>query len=79
MLLVTFASLDQLRRFVCEMPINKDYEFTANTANQWDKFQCVELVENHRQGADHENANLLNRVRTDDQTEVDNEILTERV
>ena len=62
--ILAFGDFCQLRpvmgRFVCEMPINKDYEFTANTANQWDKFQCVELVEHHRQGADHEYANLLN-------------------
>lgn len=39
----------------------------------------IELVENHRQGADHEYANLLNRVRTGDHTDVDNAILTKRV
>ena len=42
-------------------------------------FQCVELVKNHRQGKDHEYADLLNRARTGDHTKEDMELLKSRV
>ena len=45
----------------------------------WQKFECINLEINHRQGEDKEYANILNRIRTGDQTADDIEKLKERV
>ena len=81
--ILAFGDFCQLRpvkgRFVFEPPINPSFKITNNFASRWDMFQCVELVENHRQGKDHEYADLLNRARTGDHTDEDKELLETRV
>ena len=81
--ILAFGDFCQLRpvkgRFVFEVPINKDFRTTNNFGSRWDMFQCVELVKNHRQGKDHEYADLLNRARTGDHTKEDMELLKSRV
>ena len=81
--ILAFGDFCQLRpvkgRFVFETPINENFKTTNNFGCRWDMFQCVELVENHRQGKDHEYADLLNRARTGDHTKEDMELLKSRV
>ena len=70
-----FGDLMQLQpvraNWIFEAP--RDPKFARSHAIQplWDLFEPYELRKNHRQGADKEYADLLNRVRFGKQTEVD--------
>ena len=47
--------------------------------NLWDKFRVIELTHNHRQAEDWEYAELLNRIRWNEQTEEDLMTLATRI
>ena len=78
-----FGDMMQLKpcmgRFICEEPSNQDFKATYHLNSRWEMFGCVALEKNHRQGKDKSYADLLNRLRTADQTEEDIKLLRTRV
>ena len=78
-----FGDMMQLKpclgRFICEEPSNQDFKATYHLNSRWEMFSCVALEKNHRQGKDKSYADLLNRLRTADQTEEDIKLLRTRV
>ena len=45
----------------------------------WEKFECINLEINHRQGEDNDYANMLNRIRVGEETSEDIDKLKDRV
>ena len=78
-----FGDLYQLQppkaRYVFQPPINKEHALAHSLRDLWKLFTVVNLEENHRQGEDKVYGDLLNRVRTGDQTDDDIALLNTRV
>ena len=78
-----FGDLYQLQppkaRYVFDEPTNKEHALSYRLRNLWRLFTVINLEENHRQGEDKVYADLLNRVRTAEQTEEDIAALQTRV
>jgi len=78
-----FGDILQLKpvmgRFIFEKPMCSDYNLSHLIDPLWQKFQAILLVQNHRQGEDFMYADILNRIRTGEQTEEDCRILEQRV
>ena len=55
-------------RYVFDKPIQEQYLPTYFSDPLWEKFQCISLTINHRQGEDREYAEMLNRIRVGEQT-----------
>ena len=68
-----------LGRFIFEQPICSDYHLSFTIDPLWRKFEVILLTHNHRQGEDRPYAEILNRIRTGDQTEEDYAVLEGRV
>merc|ERR1712016_416057 len=66
-------------RYVFQEPNNKEHALSHSLRNLWRLFSVINLEENHRQGEDKVNGDLLNRVRTGDQTEDDVALLQTRI
>ena len=77
MAILLFGDLCQLRpikgRFIFEKSHNKtdDEIGLQELAPLWDQFTTLTLEKNHRQGSDGEYADLLNKIRKGEQTDVD--------
>ena len=56
---------------MCRYYTNPDFQATNALDPRWKLFQSVLLEKHHRQGQDGNYADILNRVRTGDQTEED--------
>lgn len=78
-----FGDLYQLQppkaRYVFQPPTNKEHALAHSLRDLWKLFTVVTLEENHRQGEDKIYGDLLNRVRTGDQTDEDIALLRTRV
>ena len=78
-----FGDLYQLQppkaRYVFQPPVNKEHALAHLLRDLWKLFTVVNLEENHRQGEDKIYGDLLNRVRTGDQTDEDIALLNTRV
>ena len=78
-----FGDILQLKpvmgRYIFQEPLCADYLLCHTIDPLWLKFQVLLLTHNHRQGEDRKYAEILNRLRTGDQTEEDNNILQQRV
>ena len=80
-----FGDLMQLQpimgSWIFAEPRTKDGKFneTHTLAPRWKMFSCVLLEKNHRQGADKEYANLLNKIRVGDFNPQDLQPLRERI
>ena len=78
-----FDDIMQLRpvkaRWIFDGPSNPQFALSYSVRSLWELFQVVELKINHRQGDDHDYADLLNRVRLGKHTENDIQILQSRV
>ena len=66
-------------RYIFDEPINQDYKLEYQLGLHWEAFEVIILEENHRQGEDHEYADMLNRFRIGQQTEKDMQRLQTRV
>ena len=65
--------------FIFAKPICTDYHPSYMIRSLWRQFEVVLLRTNHRQGADREYADILNRVRTADMTAEDITVLQTRI
>ena len=78
-----FGDMMQLKpcmgRYICDEPINKEFQITHRMKSRWSMFDSLTLEVNHRQGKDKPYADLLNRVRVGKQTEEDIKQLNTRV
>ena len=78
-----FGDLLQIKpvkgRYIFQEPKCPDFNLAHSVKPHWNCFQIVNLEENHRQGNDKTYADMLNRIRVDDQTEEDMELLRKRV
>ena len=78
-----FGDMMQLRpvmgRYICEEPINSEFQITYRTQSRWHMFDSIILEVNHRQGEDKVYADLLNRVRVGEQTQEDINVLKTQV
>ena len=81
--LVCFGDLMQLKpclgRYICDKPSNPEFHVTHYLQSRWLMLKVLNLETNHRQGEDKSYADMLNRIRTGDQTEEDIEKLKTRV
>ena len=70
-----------LGRHIFQKPKCSDYHPAFGDGNDtlWRSFQVIILTENHRQGKDHEFAEMLNRIRVGKQTKADMDRLKARV
>ena len=79
----SFGDITQLKpclgRYSFERPSNPDFHITHLLQSRWKMLQVINLTTNHRQGNDKTYADLLNRVRTGDQTPDDLDLLQTRV
>ena len=66
-------------RYIFEEPKSESFKIGNVVSPHWDKFNIVNLVENHRQGNDKFYADILNRIRTGNQTVEDIQELEKRV
>ena len=70
--LFCFGDLLQIKpvrgRYIFEEPKSESFKIGNVVSPHWDKFNIVNLVENHRQGNDKFYADILNRIRTGNQT-----------
>ena len=66
-------------RFIMQCPSNQQFALVYEIDSLWHKFQCILLETNHRQGEDKPYADMLNRIRTGQETAVDIDKLKERV
>ena len=76
------AQLPAVRgRAAYEKPIEVEYHLAYGDGSEslWRNFQAIFLTENHRQGNDQTYAEVLNRIRVGEQTEVDVDLLRTRV
>ena len=80
---LVFGDMMQLRpiqgRYICEEPKNQEFQISHEIAPKWKMFKSLILEKNHRQGRDKPYAELLNRVRTGNQTPEDLEQLRSRI
>ena len=78
-----FGDMMQLKpcmgHYICDEPINKEFKIVHAMKPRWQLFKSLILEKNHRQGNDRPYAELLNRIRTGDQTAQDIELLKTRV
>ena len=65
--------------FIFEQPKSATYNLPHLIDPLWQKFKVLFLNQNHRQGEDRAYAEILNRIRTGEQTEADCNILKQRV
>ena len=65
--------------FIFEKPTCKDYLLAHLCGKHWKAFDVITLEENHRQGEDHDYAEVLNRIRVGQQTCEDISMLETRV
>ena len=68
-----------LGRRIFTQPQNPDYHEYFENYSLWHNFSSVNLIQNHRQGNNKTYADLLNRMRIDELTEEDFELLESRV
>ena len=66
-------------RYIFEQPLCADYHLPHMIDPLWNKFQVLLLTHNHRQGEDFLYAEILNRVRSGQQTDEDCRVLEKRV
>ena len=66
-------------RYIFQQPLCSDYHLSDTLDPLWEKFQVLMLTHNHRQGKDRAYADILNRMRTGDLTDMDCHILRQRV
>ena len=66
-------------RYIMQHPRNEQFDLSCQLDPLWQKFECINLEINHRQGEDKEYADMLNRIRIGQETAVDVEKLRERV
>ena len=66
-------------RYIFLAPSNSQFFLTSQMEPLWEKFECINLEINHRQGEDKEYASILNRIRIGQETAEDIEKLKERV
>ena len=80
---LAFGDLMQLPpimgRNVFEEPLNDEFLITHRLNPRWQMFKSILLEKNHRQGKDKSYAEILNRIRTNEQTEDDIRTLESRV
>ena len=78
-----FGDMMQLKpcmgRYICDEPINPDFQITHRIKSRWRMFKSLILELNHRQGEDRPYADLLNRVRVGKMTQEDLDLLETRV
>ena len=78
-----FGDIMQMRpvkgRYIMQQPRSEQFDLSYQLDPLWQKFQCINLEINHRQGEDKEYADILNRIRIGQETALDVEKLTERV
>lgn len=78
-----FGDILQLKpvmgKYVFDLPTSQNYHASFYIDNLWNTFKVVQLLTNHRQGEDHAYADVLNRIRSGNQTEDDYAILQQRV
>ena len=78
-----FGDLMQLKpvmgNWIFQDPRHEDYLQAHLTEPRWQKFKCLVLEKNHRQGKDKQYADILNRIRIGQQTDEDKKILESRV
>ena len=78
-----FGDMMQLQpvmgRYICDKPINIDFQMTYRLESRWHMFESLTLEINHRQGEDKPYADLLNRVRVGKHTPEDMDLLRTRV
>ena len=56
-------------RYVFDKPIQEEQYFTRYLIDPlWERFKCMSLTINHRQGKDREYAEMLNRIRVGEQS-----------
>ena len=68
-----------LGRYIFELPSNPDFHITYLLQSRWKMLEVINLTTNHRQGNDKTYADLLNRIRTGDQTFEDLKLLETRL
>ena len=66
-------------RYIFLTPRDKQFQLSHEIDPLWNRFQYIDLKENHRQGEDKDWADMLNRIRVGKETESDISILKERV
>ena len=66
-------------KFIFEDPRSPQFSLTNEIDPLWRKFDVINLEINHRQGEDKTYANILNRIRTGDETQEDIEELKAQV
>ena len=66
-------------RYIFLNPRNSQFLLTSEIDPLWEKFECINLEINHRQGEDKEYANMLNRIRIGEEADEDIRKLKERV
>ena len=66
-------------RYIFLSPRDKQFILSHEIDPLWNKFEYIDLKENHRQGEDRYWADILNRIRVGKQTETDILTLKERV
>ena len=78
-----FGDIMQLRpcqgSFIFDEPTCKDYLHAYLCQTHWHSFDVLLLEENHRQGEDHEYAEILNRIRVGIHNDTDLDLLRTRV
>ena len=81
--LFCFGDLLQIKpvrgRYIFQEPKSEGFKIGNVIKPHWKNFEIVNLEENHRQGEDKSYADILNRIRTGDQTEEDLDKLVNRV
>ena len=81
--LFCFGDLLQIKpvkgRYIFQAPKCEDFKLANAVQPHWKNFKIVNLEENHRQGNDKTYAEILNRIRTGQQTESDRIKLEKRV
>ena len=66
-------------KYIFEDPRSSQFSLANNIDPLWQKFTVINLEINHRQGEDQSYANMLNRIRTGNETAEDIEELKKRV
>ena len=78
-----FGDIMQLKpcmgRYIFDEPTNADFKVQFHLETHWKHYEVITLEENHRQEDDKEYADMLNRFRIGEQTDVDMKKLETRV
>ena len=81
--LFCFGDMMQLKpimgHWIFQEPSSKDFTETHLLDPRWKMFSCVLLEKNHRQGADKEYADLLNKIRVGNFQEDDIQPIRDRI